>query len=273
MKSMQYSEDLRWNHCCGRPFSGAPTEGFIPEVGGGGRREARKRKEDGVMRVAGILGVLCFAAAPVLASPVTYTFDLTSGMLDIGIEGIGSTTSGLDGTFAVTIYQSNCHIGESDTFIVEDAFLYNTESVLLAIGGLVTAHVDVLSARFVDFMPDGCDHIGPGGVASVDTDVAVEVTAVVTGGYSVTFQTATSSGMLLPFTISFTTSGLRSDIVTAGIGFTYGWEIGIPDITLTITLDLVIDAVGTAHVVPDPALGGLTALGLGGAGAWLRRRR
>ena len=52
-----------------------------------------------------------------------------------------------------------------------------------------------------------------------------------------------------------------------------GYAVGIPDISMTITLDLIFSVEGTAHVVPDPALGGLTALGLGGAGAWLRRRR
>jgi hypothetical protein len=210
---------------------------------------------------------------PVLASPVTYTFDVVAGGFVIDLEGVGSTGSGLAGTFAVTIYQSDCHIGVSDTFIMEDAFLYNSEPIALGIAGIATANVDILSARFVDFMPDGPDHIGAGGVAHVDTDVAVEVTAIVTGAFLTTFQTATSAGMLLPFELMFSTSGLRSDIIEVSLGFVYGWEIGIPDISMTITLDLIIDAVGTAHVVPDPALGGLTALGLGGAGAWLRRRR
>jgi hypothetical protein len=208
-----------------------------------------------------------------MASPVTYTFDVVYGGFTIDLEGVGSTGSGLAGTFAVTIYQTNCHIGESDTFILEDGFLYNDAPIALGIAGIATANVDILSARFVDFMPDGPDHIGPGGIAHVDTDVAVEVTAIVTGAFETTFETATSAGMLLPFEIMFTTSGLRSDIVEAAIFFSYGWVIGIPDISMTITLDLIIDAVGTAHVVPDPALGGLTALGLGGAGAWLRRRR
>jgi hypothetical protein len=216
---------------------------------------------------------LCFAAAPVMAGPVTYTFDVVAGGFIIDLVGVGSTGSGLSGTFAVTIFQSDCHIGESDTFIVEDAFLYNTDFVKLGIGGIATANVAEVSARFVDFMPDGCDHIGPGGIAHVDTDVAVEVTAIVTGAFVTTFTTATSAGELLPFSIMFLTSAERSDIVEAAIAFAYGWEIGIPDIAMTITLDLIIDAIGTAHVVPDPALGGLTALGLGGAGAWLRRRR
>jgi hypothetical protein len=212
-------------------------------------------------------------AAPVTAGPVQYDFDVVAGDIVIAIEGAGSTNGLLGGAFGITIYQSDCHIGESDTFIMAAANLANTTPVALGIGGIATANVDILSARFVDFMPDGPDHIGPGGVSAVDTDVAVEVTAIVTGAFETQFQTATSAGQLLPFGIIFTTSVERSDIVIAAINFTYGWVIGIPDISLTITLDLIVHAEGTAHVVPDPALGGLTALGLGGAGAWLRRRR
>jgi hypothetical protein len=217
---------------------------------------------------------LCFAAAPVMAGPVTYTFDVVYGGLIIDLIGVGSTGSGLAGTFAITIYQTDCHIGESDAFIVEDAFLYNTDAVKLGIGGIATANVAEISARFVDFMPDPVvGHIPPGGMVPVPTDVAVEVTAIVTGAFVTTFQTATSAGMPLPLELWFMTSVERSDIIEVGILFAYGWEIGIPDIAMTITLDLIVDAIGTAHVVPDPALGGLTALGLGGAGAWLRRRR
>ena len=66
---------------------------------------------------------------------------------------------------------------------------------------------------------------------------------------------------------------MRSDVMAANIGLSFPYEIGIAELSITLTLDLIVDVTGTAHVVPDPALGGLTALGLGGAGAWLRRRR
>jgi len=221
----------------------------------------------------GVLGVLCFVAAPAMAGPVTYTFDVTYGNLAIALLGQGSTYGGLGGTFAATIYQSDCHIGESDTLIMEDALLSNIDPIALGIAGIATANVHINSARFVDFLPDGPDHIGPGGVTMVDTDVIVEVTAIVTGSFKTTFITTTSAGILLPFQLIVGTSAMRSDILIADLGFTYGWVIGISDIGLTITLDLIVQAEGTAHVVPDPALGGFTAMGLAGAGAWLRRRR
>jgi MYXO-CTERM domain-containing protein len=73
--------------------------------------------------------------------------------------------------------------------------------------------------------------------------------------------------------VAITTSANVSDIATASIAINFPYEIGIADISITLTLDLIVNVTGTAHVAPDPALGGLTALGLGGAGAWLRRRR
>jgi hypothetical protein len=224
------------------------------------------------MRLIGVLGVLCFAAAPVLGGPVAYTFDVVAGGVDLN-SSIGSTSSGMDGTFAVTIYQSDCHIGESDTFILENAYLYNTDTLQLVLAGVATASLHMNSARFMDFAPAEPGHIGPGGQSVVPTDVYVEVTAIVTGAFNTTFDTATWAGTLLPFDVGITTSVERSDVVTASLALFFPYEIGIPDISQTITLDLIVDVVGTAHVVPDPALGGLTALGLGGAGAWLRRRR
>ena len=225
------------------------------------------------MRLACALGVLCLVAAPAMAGPVTYTFDVAAGGIVFQEVNLGSTSAGIAGSFAITIYQSDCHIGESDTFILENASLTNTGDLKLNVGGLATASVLASSARFVDFAPVGPVHIGPGGIATTEADIYVEVTAVVSGAFNTTFSTKTWAGIPLPFELIFNTSAMRSDVMSVNLGLAFPYEIGVPDLSLTLTLDLIVDVLGTAHVVPDPAFGGLTALGLGAAGAWLRRRR
>jgi MYXO-CTERM domain-containing protein len=207
-----------------------------------------------------------------MAGPVLYDFDVVGGGIILQIVGAGSTVSGMDGTFSALIYQSNCHIGESDTFILDGAFLTNTDTAGLGIAGLATAWVLPGSARFLDFIQPDPAHIGPGGHAVVMTDAYMEATVLVTGAFTTTFSTATTAGTLVPVSMIFITSGLRSDIVEATLGIYFPYSVGISDLGMTITLDLIVSVTGTAHVVPDPALGGLTALGLGGAAAWLRRR-
>jgi hypothetical protein len=222
----------------------------------------------------GILGVLCVLAAPTLAAPVLYTFNITAGSVILNVATQQSTSSGLAGTFSVDIMQSNGHIGAGDPFELIASNMTNTATMKLGLAGLATATLNPGGAKFLDFtMP------APGAIAgnmvpsAAPTDVYLEATVFVTGLFTTTFATKTWAGTILPFTVAFTTSGVESDIVTAAIGGTFGYAVGIPDIGMTLTLDLVVNVEGTAHVVPDPALGGLTALGLGGAGAWLRRRR
>ncbi len=230
------------------------------------------------MRLAGVLGVLMLVAAPVLGGSIPYTFNLTEGSVVLNIAGQGSTGGSLIGSFGMTLYQSDCHIGAGDTFQLDAANLTNTSTMKLSLAGLATATVVPGGARFLDFA--GMNGAAPavvaipaGGAGIVSTDVYVEADVFVTGLTTTTFSTKTWAGTLLPFNFHITTSAMRSDIATAAVFGTFGYEVAIPDIGLTITLDLIVTIEGTAHVVPDPALGGLTALGLGGAGAWLRRRR
>jgi len=230
------------------------------------------------MRVGSVVVALCVAVTPALADPVTYTFDVTSGTLSIDISpnGIASPdplTKPMAGTFAVTIYQSNGHVGPSDTFILEDAGLTNTEQFYISLMGLARATVDPGSAQFLDFAPTGPSHIGPDGTAVVDTDAYVELTVPITGLLNTTLTTAIWAGQPRPFDMTFTTSGEPSNVLTVGLAGTFSYQVGVTAITQTITLDLIIDVVGTAHIVPDPALGGLSALGIAGAAAWLHRRR
>ena len=234
------------------------------------------------MRFTGVLGVVCILAAPALGEPVTYTFDLTSGSLmvilnDLGGSVVSSSTSGMAGTFAVTIHQSDGHIGESDTFLLEGSSLLNTDAMVLGDGmGLATAHLAPGSVRLLDFAPDGPDHIGSGGTALVDADAYVEITLEITGGYNDSLSRASWAGELLPFELGFTTSVAKSDVVAASLTGTYSYLLLIPDVSLAFTVDLVVDLVGTAHVVPEPATSGLavlTVVGLSGGAARLRRRR
>jgi hypothetical protein len=207
-----------------------------------------------------------------MAGTVVYTFDVTAANIALELIGAGSTESAMGGTFELIVDQSDGHIGESDMVTLGDAYLANTAYMALGIGGIATANVRVNSAIISDFMQPVPAHIGPGGVAVIETDAYLEATVIVTGVFTTTFQTATNAGELLPVVLTITTSVGQSDTAIAVIGFTFGYEVGIPDISMTITLDLVMSVEGTAHV-PDPSLGGLTALGLAGAGFWMRKRR
>jgi MYXO-CTERM domain-containing protein len=208
-----------------------------------------------------------------MASPVVYDFDVTAGSISLQIIGQGSTNTSMGGTFGITIYQSDAHIGESDTFVLGVSGLTNTGTAALNLLGLATATLLPGGARVLEFIQPDPGHIGPGGVAHIMTDAYLEATVLITGAFTTTFDTSTQAGILLPVDVGITTSVMESDIVTATIGISFPYAVGIPDFNTTITLDLIVQVTGTAHVVPDPALGGLTALGLGGAGAWLRRRR
>jgi hypothetical protein len=108
---------------------------------------------------------------------------------------------------------------------------------------------------------------------TVNADLYYEASVFVTGLTTTTFSEKFWAKTLLPWQMYFSTSVGASHTVTAGLFGTSGYEVGISDIGLTITLDLILDVEGTAHVVPDPALGGLIVLGIGGAGAWFRSRR
>ncbi len=225
------------------------------------------------MRILIAVAVLFLAAGPVLAGAVTYTFDVTSGLVSIVNWGQYSDTSGMVGTFALTVCQSDCHIGESDTFILEDCSLYNSYYVgaSLALWGM-TAYPG--SIRLLDFEPECPSHIGPGGQGASDADAYLDLTMYLMTKCSCLSVITTSGWMEMdaPLGLDISTSVTRSDVATAALAFTFTREYSFPDVPWPFTLDLVFSVEGTAHVVPDPVLSGLTALGLGGAGAWLRRR-
>jgi len=224
------------------------------------------------MRSLGILGVLCIVAAPLAASPVLYTFNITQGGVVLNVQGQGSTNSGLAGTFAVDIMQSNGHVGVSDTFLLGASNFTNTQTMKLSLAGLVTATINPGAAKFLSFGQTAPGHI-EGVPTTIGTDVYLSATIFLTGLTNTTFKANTWAGTTLPFSVNISTSQAYSDVIHTVISGTFGYAVGVTDVSLTLTLDLVVSIEGTAHAIPDPALGGLTALGLGGAGAWLRRRR
>jgi hypothetical protein len=224
------------------------------------------------MRLTGL--VLCLLVAPAMAAPVQFTS--ISGTLEIdttpdGIASPDPLTVALGGTWIADLSSSG-HLEDSDTFVLGAADLTNEEIVAIGLAGLATATMQPGDVAFTGFINEAGPGIVPSSIYTTDAEFAAHI--VVTGLLETVFDTATSAGMALPFEINVgPVSAGVSDTITMTIAGTFGYEIGVSDITQTLTLDLVITVVGTAHMVPDPALGGLTALGLGGAGAWLRRRR
>jgi len=229
--------------------------------------------------LAVVMGMVCLFAAPALGEGVDYTFEVVSGTMTVDMNPDGQATPDAvtvwaAGTFGMTIYQqSEAHVGASDTFVLGAADIYNAQEVEMSYGGISTSHIGVGSARVRDFAPARPGHIGPGGAAAIETDVYADIVLIYTGVMNTTMDTGAWSEEMLTFPLTITTSVQGSDTLTVNLGATYVYWIGFSAITQTLTLDLRIDIVGTAHVVPDPALGGLTALGIGGAAVWLRRRR
>ena len=231
------------------------------------------------MRAIVALSVLSVAVVPALGDAVTYTFDVVSGVatVDMSPDGMMSpdpVTVAQDGTFAITVYASNGHIGESDTFVLEDCDIYNSETLTVTSLGLMTANLGPSSGHLLDFAPVAPGHIGAGGQGAISADVYMDFFVIITGVIDSWFQTHFWVGEPSDFLVTFTTSGSQSDVLEVSLEGMLGYEVWMTTGSgkQTMTLDITIDIVGTAHVVPDPALGGLTALGLGLAGAWLRRR-
>jgi len=235
------------------------------------------------MRWIGVFGVLCFAAVPAFGHAVLYTFHLdpnySLSYIDVYIHGEGSAQMSLGGTFEATIYQSDGHIGPSDTFVLgPGCSIGNTEPGEIEIlGGWLTATVAVGDLQLLAFDPNyppGGIHIEEGGTFSHTSGAHVSAYAkvVVTGLFTTTVTTTVTSELVhVEGTIS--TSVYESDTILLNLNMVVNSiPIHLPT-TTSILMDLEVHLEGTAHMTPDPALGGLVALGLGGAGTWLRRRR
>ncbi len=167
-------------------------------------------------------------------------------------------------------FEDDGHIDASDTFFLGDADLANSETVTMA-WLIATATIAPGDAALLAFI----DPVGPGHVPTSDyvTDVLFDATIVFTGGWETVYWTAGTSENPSTFDITVSpTSAGAGDVITLSMAGTYSFLSTNEDIAGTLTFDMILDLVATAHVVPDPALSGLAALGIGGAGAWLRRR-
>jgi hypothetical protein len=224
------------------------------------------------------LGILALIVSPALAGSVTYTFELdpSSSQLIFSAGGV-SSSSPFTGAFDVTIYQSDAHIGPSDTFVLSPAALdvqiENSDNIdLLITPGLVELHIATGSFKILDFdtEPD-VYHIGEGGAIAPAAQTYLDVlyTFILlgpTGTGTISGWEPSDPNEALVYSGSITTSVSASDTMTMELA-THVL------ITGDVEIDMDIILAGTAHVVPDPTLVGLAAFGLGGAGAWLRRRR
>jgi hypothetical protein len=202
-------------------------------------------------------------------------FDVTSGSVTmvIGPPGVGNpqtVSSPVTGTFDLGLPPG--HIGDSTSVTLDDVDIQNTAAMKTVLIAVATADIGVGSMKFTDFTTNVPGHL-MGGVANPVGSGYMEVTVLVIGEMYTTFSTSIlGSSPLTTVTMAASQTVALSETIAAGVSFGYTWEIGISSLSATLTMDFVIALEGTAHV-PEPALGSLVALGLGGAGAWLRRRR
>jgi hypothetical protein len=202
-------------------------------------------------------------------------FDVTQGSIQMTIApaGVGNpqtVATGAVGTFDLGIPPG--HIMDSMSITVDDVDIVNTGTLHTVLIGVATADITAGSMRFTDFSTAAPGHLYAGAANPVGSSY-LEVTVFVTGQMYTTFATGAWGGSPLTTVILPSSQAQElTSVVSASLTYGYIWEIGISAIGATLTMDFVVSLAGTAHV-PEPALGSLVALGLGGAGAWLRRRR
>jgi hypothetical protein len=213
-----------------------------------------------------------------------YTFYLdpnySRSYIGITITDEGSTDMDLGGALCATIYASDGHIGSSDTFTLGPccAIANTTAGKIEGILGLLTANVGVGDLQLIGFCPNEppiAIHIGEGGEFSDSSGAHVSAYAkVVVTGIFTTTATTTITSEVVHISGTITTSGEESDTILLNLNvFASSIWVFIPAISQSVHLVLDAHIEATAHMTPDPTLGGLIALGLGGAGTWLRRRR
>ncbi len=239
-----------------------------------------------MLRLASAGLVLCAVSVSTSADPITSTFDVTGGQVTwvTSIDG-SSSTSSLAGMFTVTIDQSDGHIGASDTFVLEEGDIYNTDAMSVPyLPGIWTAVINpgdqvnpdspsgVDGLHLLDFQHNQPGHIAAGGSSTLDLNTYGEVWVDFTDLSATPFYISHWSDSAAPFALQFSTSVGLSDVLTVSLRGTDSWVFDLGQYGV-LTWDFILDVEGTAHVVPEPVLGGSVVMGLFGAGAWLRRRR
>ncbi len=227
------------------------------------------------MRSAVYVGVVALLAVPALADPTMYTFEVTTGefTIDVAPQGLVTpdpVTFPVGGTFMVAIWDNGDGVGASDTFMLGSANIHNVEEEVLTLwGGVGTATFPPTSATIVEFAPESPGHIGAGGIGTIDTNVHARATVSVTGAWRPGVWSQDTWGLdVETFEVDFTIENGVPTGVALGGSFNYNYMF---DTEPFGDFGHEVQIQGT--IVPDPALVGLTALGVGGGGAWLRRRR
>jgi len=233
------------------------------------------------MRPLTVFGAVCLVVSITMAYPVTYTFEITHGSLGIDILPDGLLTPDpvevpVGGTFTMTINTSDNQIGEGDSFVLQNANIRNTEQVVLNItpflgGG--TATFPVGSAGVLGFNPVAPGQMPAGGAATIDTDVYVQGQVIVAGNPMANGTYSASQWLNETFTIDVTFNPIPVQVgqpFNVTLGGTFSYTVYIPDINGGPELGQTLEV--EARMIPEPALGGIIAMGVGGAGMRLRRR-
>ncbi len=222
--------------------------------------------------------LLCCA---VQAEPITYTFDVTGGTIGLGFRPSSSVTpnpvlSDAAGTFSLSIDQGGDGVEEGDGVALGLSYVHSTKILEWELPGLITATLPAGNLRLLDFDQSDAATIASDGSATANGLALAEIEGFTTSlpvGTPFTTVVWSDPGQM---NLLFSIPASVSETLTVALQGTFPFITmsgGYDDIHMTITWDLILDIVGTAHVVPDPSLTGILTLGLVGAGGWLRSRR
>ncbi len=231
------------------------------------------------MRTLAGVAVLSMLTVPAAAEPVTYTYQVTSGTITVHVEpndlvDPNPLVGPIGGTFSVTFYDDDGSIGESDTFVLAGADVWNAQVETADV--YVYGYVGTLSAEagglhISEFSTVTAGHLASDGTGSVETDVYgggriyVNVPGLYTGWASDSCWSDAVETYCLDFDF---VDGVPVSVSMTG-GFTYEYVLPVIGVGPEFGEDLVIGAV----LVPEPAVCGCLTLLMGVAGARLRRRR
>ncbi len=222
------------------------------------------------VRVYLLIASVAVATAPAMSVPIDYTFDATGGSVELVVPILGSWTSGLDGSFAITLDDEDGQIGPPDTALLLDADLFNTDDMVQVAYPDTTFAIEAGDARFLDVTQAAPGVLGAGGEVTVEASLYADVTMVVSGGLNTTVEPQSWADQPADVSMSLLTSGPEDEVLTAELDGAFTWTIlmgtqggGL----IPVPLEVTIHVEGTAHVVPDPTFLGPIALGLGGGGA------
>jgi hypothetical protein len=224
-----------------------------------------------------MIAVVCLILPPAYAGMATYTYEVTSGTLTLDVEPNGLVSPDpvnivFGGTFSVTFDSDDGSIGESDTFILQDAGLHNTEQITVDVfmflfSGTITAPVGGL--YITDFAPVAWGHLDADGIGSLQTDVygGGHIYINLPGIYVGWGTENTWSEQVETYDLDFEiVDGLPVAVTMVG-AFTYLYYI--PDIGGGPEFGQGVEI--HAQLIPEPTVVGLVVLAWGGAVRFRRR--